>query len=82
MAWIPWIKTEPLDTADEAVQRLYERNRNAATGQPSDLARLGSLTPAVPGLMLELNRAILSGARGLTEREQEIAALVVSSYNG
>jgi hypothetical protein len=82
MAWITWIETEPDDTANEAVQELYERTRDAATGCPPDTVRLTSLSPQVAGLLHDLHKAIYHGARGLTLREIEIAALVVSTYNG
>jgi DNA-binding CsgD family transcriptional regulator len=39
------------------------------------------LTPDVASLIYYLNRAIHDSAKGLTPREQEIAALVVSSLN-
>lgn len=82
MAWIPWIEIEPDDTANEAVQQLYERTRDPATGCPPDTVRLTSLSPQVAGLLYDLQKAIYHGAKGLTLREIEIAALVVSTYNG
>jgi alkylhydroperoxidase family enzyme len=82
MAWTPWIEIEPDDTANEAVGKLYERTRNRGTGRPSDTVRLNSLTPRVAGLLYDLQKAIDEGANGLTLREKEIAALIVSTYNG
>ncbi len=82
MAWTTWIGIEPDDTADEAVQQLYHRTRDRATGRPPDVVRLTSMTPQVSGLLYDLQRAIYHGAKGLTLREKEIAALIVSVYNG
>ena len=82
MAWITWIEIEPDDTANEVVQQLYERTRDPATGHPPDTVRLTSLRPQVAGLLHDLQKAIYHGANGLTLREREIAALLVSTYNG
>ncbi len=82
MPWTPWIHTEPDDTADERVQELYRRTRNRSTGRPPDSVTLTSMTPEVAGLLYNLQQAIEQAARGLTLREIEIAALIVSVYNG
>ena len=82
MPWNPWIETIPVDTDDPEVRQLYERTKNPRTGYPSDVVRLTSLTPEVAGLMNDLNRAVLVNAKGLSRKEQEIAALIVATYNG
>ncbi len=82
MAWNPWIEIAPDDTPDEAVQPLYRRTRERATGHAPDTVRLTSLTPEVSGLLFDLRQAIHRSAEGLSLREQEIAALIVSAYNG
>lgn len=83
MTWSTWIDVEPDDTANEAVRRLYDDVRDKVTGCVSDdTVRLTSLTPQVASLLHSLRRAVHRSASGLTRREQEIAALVVSSYNG
>jgi len=82
MAWNPWIGIEPDDTANEEVKRLYHRTRDRATGQTSDTVRLTSLTPQTAGALYDLQLAIYQEAKGLTLREKEIAALLVSAYNG
>ncbi len=82
MPWNPWIEIEPNDTDDETVHQLYRRTGDRTTGAPPDTVRLTSLTPEVSGLLYDLQRAIDRGARGLTVREKEIAALIVSVYNG
>jgi hypothetical protein len=81
MPWIPWIKTEPYNTDNEEVQQLYARTKNALTSRPPDTVRLASLTPDVAGLLFDLQRAIYHGARGLSIREKEVSALIVSAYN-
>ncbi len=82
MTWTPWIEIEPDDTTDEAVSQLYNRTRDRATGHPPDAVRLTSLTPPVAELLYDLQRAVYHGAKGLTLREKEIAALLVAVYNG
>ena len=82
MAWQTWIQIETDSTTDEAVRQLYDSTRDRLTGAPLDTVRLTSLTPKVARLLYDLNRAIHSEAKGLSAREQEIAALIVSSYNG
>jgi len=82
MAWITWIEIEPDDTSNEVVQQLYDHTRDRATGRPPDTVRLTSLTPQVAGSLYDLQKAIYHEAKGLTLREKEIAALLVSTYNG
>jgi alkylhydroperoxidase family enzyme len=82
MTWTTWIATKPDTTNDEAVQQLYRRTREYATGNPPDLVRLNSLTPPVAGLLYDLQKAVYHNADGLTLREKEIAALIVSAFNG
>lgn len=82
MAWTTWIEIEPDDTSNEKVRELYQSTRDRSTGHPPDTVRLNSLTPEVASLIYNLNRAIHRNASGLTKREQEIAALIVSSGNG
>jgi len=82
MTWKTWIEIHPEDTDDETVRHLYNRTRDAATGRPPDIVRLASLTPTVAGLLYDLQRNIFLETKGLTLREKEIAALVVSSFNG
>ena len=82
MAWTTWIEIEPDDTTNEAVQPLYQRTRDRTTGRPPDTVRLTSLTPQVGGLLYDLQQAIYHSAKGLSLREKEMAALIVSVYNG
>ena len=82
MPWIPWIKTEKDDTANDEVKRLYKKTRNSVTGKISDLTRLTSMTPEVSNHINSLCSAVYRNATGLTAREKEIAALVTSSFVG
>ncbi len=82
MPWIPWIKTEKDDTANDEVKRLYKKTRNSVTGKISDLTRLTSMTPEVSNHIDSLCSAVYRNATGLTAREKEIAALVTSSFVG
>jgi hypothetical protein len=82
MTWTKWIETEPEGSASEAIQELYSRTRDMTSGRPPDTVRLTSLTPTVSGLLFDLQRAIYQESKGLSLREKEIAALLVSVYNG
>jgi hypothetical protein len=82
MIWNPWIEIEPDDTKDDDVQKLYQITRDRLTGRSPDTVRLNSLTPKVAGLLYDLQKAIYNGTEGLTLREKEISALIVSTYNG
>ncbi len=82
MPWNPWIEIEPDHTDNEIVHQLYRRTCDRTTGIAPDTVRLTSLTPEVSGLLYDLQRAINHEAKGLTVREKEIAALIVSVYNG
>ncbi len=82
MTWQTWIKIETDGATGETVQQLYDSTRDRQTGAPPDAVRLTSQTPTVARLLYDLNRAIHREAKGLSAREQEIAALIVSAYNG
>jgi hypothetical protein len=82
MTWQTWIQIETDGTIDETVRQLYDNTRDRLTGAPPDTVRLTSLTPRVARLLYDLNHTIHTEAKGLSAREQEIAALIVSSYNG
>jgi hypothetical protein len=82
MTWTTWIETEPEGNVNETIQQLYGRTRDMMSGRPPDTVRLTSLTPTVSGLLYDLQRAIYQESKGLTLREKEIAALLVSVYNG
>jgi alkylhydroperoxidase family enzyme len=80
--WIPWIDIEDESSSEPEVQELFKKTRNTLTQKVSDVVKLTSLTPEVAALIYRLNQAILDNAAGLTVREREVAALVVSAYNG
>ena len=82
MTWTTWIETEPDGILNATIQELYGRTRDMTSGRPPDAVRLTSMTPAVSGLLYDLQRAIYQESKGLTLREKEIAALLVSTYNG
>ena len=82
MPWVTWIDIEDESTSNEETQQLYKRTRNSLTKKISDTVRLTSLTPEVSGLLHDLSNAIQRNAAGLTVREKEISALVISVYNG
>lgn len=82
MTWTTWIETEPEESPGEQIRELYQQTREITTGRPPDVVRLTSLTPSVSGLIYDLQRTIYQESKGLTLREKEIAALLVSAYNG
>ncbi|RJQ57752.1 MAG: hypothetical protein C4530_12015 [Desulfobacteraceae bacterium] len=82
MPWVPWIRIEDDSTTDKDVQQLFRRTRNGMTGKVSDTVKLTSLTPEVSGLIHDLSAAVARNADGLSVREKETAALIVSVYNG
>ncbi|MBF0280072.1 MAG: hypothetical protein HQM13_19900 [SAR324 cluster bacterium] len=82
MSWVTWIEIEDESSSKEEVKKLYQQARNILTKKIPDTVRLTSLTPEVAGLLNELNQAIHRNAVGLTTREKEVSALLVSVYNG
>jgi len=82
MRWNPWIELEADDTARDDVRAVYDLARNPQTQAVPDLVRLTGRTPRVAQLLHELSLAVYRDARGLSLREKEITALVVSSYIG
>ncbi|MBT3606299.1 MAG: hypothetical protein HN521_24785 [Candidatus Latescibacteria bacterium] len=82
MPWVSWIQTEKDDTPNDEVKKLYKKTQNSLTGKISDLTRLTSLTPEVSDCLDSLRSAVYRNASGLTAREQEVAALVTSSFIG
>jgi alkylhydroperoxidase family enzyme len=82
MPWTPWIKIESEDTSNVQAKNLYERTRNPVTQKISDLTRITSLTSQTSELIDKLCAAVYRNATGLSTREKEIAALIVSSLNG
>ncbi len=82
MPWYPWIEIVPDETSDEEVLALYQRTREPSTGRAPDVVRLNSLIPPVAECVDRLQHAVHDGLKGLTVREREIAALLVSTYNG
>ena len=82
MRWVTWIDIEDESSSDEKVQNLFKRTRNKLTNKVTDTVRLTSLTPEVSELINNLSGAIQRNATGLTTREKEISALIVSVYNG
>lgn len=82
MSWIAWIGIERDDTSNAAAQQLYERTSHPATKKISDLTRLTSLTPRTSELIDRLCASIYTQETGVSSREKEIAAVIVSSLNG
>lgn len=82
MTWIPWIRIEAEDSADEKVRKLYKNTRKPLTGKLSDLTRLTSSTPDLAGDLHRLGVSVYRDAVGLSLREKEVAALVTSAFIG
>jgi hypothetical protein len=82
MSWTSWIKIESDDTSNEEAKQLYERTRNPVSKKISDLVRITSLTPQTSELIDKLCVSVYKNATGLSTKEKEITALIVSSLNG
>ncbi len=82
MSWTPWIAIENEDTSNEEANQLYKRTKNPVSQKISDLVRITSLTPQTSELIDKLCTSVYKNATGLSTREKEIAALIVSSLNG
>ncbi len=82
MPWVTWIDIEDESSTNEEVRNLFKRTRNKITNKVTDTVRLTSLTPEVSELINNLSSAIQRNATGLTPREKEISALIVSAFNG
>ena len=75
-----WIHTIPPEEAKGLVRRVYEAAVKRA-GKVFQIVRLMSLSPATMETSLELYKTIMFGPSGLSRRQREMLAVVVSLEN-
>lgn len=78
---MPWIKTIAVADATGALKRSYDA-AVARAGRVFAIIRAMSLAPPVLDASIEMYRQIMFGKGGLTRRQREMLAVVVSSKNG
>lgn len=77
MAWIKVIREEE---ADGELKRLYERMAEPEGGV-DNILKLHSLNPPSLAAHFEFYRTLMYGPSGLSRREREMIAVVVSAAN-
>lgn len=75
-----WIKTVSLDEATGELKQEYEAAQDRA-GDVAHILRVQSLNPETLRASMELYKATMFGASGLTRAERELLATVVSGCN-
>lgn len=76
-----WIRTIDEDEADGELKLAYDRVR-AARGGVANIFKAQSLDPKSLQAHLDLYLSLMFGAGGLSRREREMVAVVVSAVNG
>jgi uncharacterized peroxidase-related enzyme len=76
-----WIRTVDPGEAEGPLRAIYEAARRRA-GRVWNIVRLMSRNPSVLEASLGLYQRIMHGPSGLSRREREMVATVVSSVNG
>ena len=77
---MPWIRTIAVDEASGKLKLHYDAAIRRA-GRVYSIVRSMSLAPAVLEASMKLYRAIMFAPEGLTRRQREMVAVVVSSVN-
>ena len=80
MADRPWIRTIAADEATGDLRRSYDA-AIARAGRVYGILRAMSIAPAVLDASIGLYRQVMYGHGGLTRRQREMLAVVVSSKN-
>lgn len=75
-----WIRTIDEEDAEGELESVYARVR-ASRGKVADIFKAQSLFPSSLQAHLELYLSLMFGGGGLTRRQREIIAVVVSSVN-
>ena len=78
---MPWIRTIPPEQAAGPLRDSYQRAL-ARAGRVFGIVRAMSLAPRVLDASIGLYLEILFARGGLTRRQREMLAVVVSSTNG
>lgn len=75
-----YIRLVPVDEAEGLLRRIYDAAIRRA-GKLFNIVRTMSPNPAVLEASMELYRRIMFGPSGLSRREREMLAVVVSAAN-
>jgi alkylhydroperoxidase family enzyme len=76
-----WIHMPSLEEADGELRFLYERLRDRRTGEVDNILRIHGQHPATLAAHHELYRVLMHGPSGLSRRQREMVAVVVSAIN-
>ena len=77
---MPWIQTIPVAAATGKLKEQYAAAQ-ARAGRVYGIVRAMSLAPTVLDASMQLYRAIMFAPGGLTRRQRELIAVVVSRSN-
>jgi alkylhydroperoxidase family enzyme len=77
---LAWIRTIPPGEASGLLKRVYDQAVRRA-GQVANILRVMSLDPAVLEASMELYKRVMLGRSGLSRRQREMLAVVVSRAN-
>jgi len=78
---VAWIKTVPEEEAKGELTEVYRRIAGSR-GKVANIMRVQGLNPAAMGAHLDLYLAVMFGPSGLSRKERELIAVVVSAANG
>ncbi|MCI0690359.1 MAG: carboxymuconolactone decarboxylase family protein [Sporichthyaceae bacterium] len=79
-AWIHMPTSSEAD-ADGDLGALYRRLRDPRTGEVDNILRIHGQHPATLAAHYELYRVLMHGRSGLSRRQREMVAVVVSAIN-
>jgi len=77
---MPWIRTISVGDAEGELKEQYDAAVRRA-GRVYGIVRTMSLAPAILEASMDLYRAIMFAAQGLSRRQREMVAVVVSRAN-
>ena len=78
---MPWIRTIRVEDAAGRLARIY-RDAVKRAGRVFGIVRAMSIEPEVLDASLALYQRVMLSSVGLTRRQRELLAVVVSSTNG
>ena len=75
-----WIRTIEPEEADSPLREIYDTIKGKR-GKVADIMRIHSLNPSAMKTHMDLYLCLMFGTSGLTRRQREMIAVVVSSAN-
>jgi len=81
MAWIETLDEEQARARGGRLARLYRAALDEHTGRVDNILRVHALRPETLDGHLRLYRSAMHGSEGLSRRERECMAVVVSAEN-